>query len=444
MRFLAVYLHEVRVGFLSQFGDVYQFLAEDAYLANPKRPTLSLAYNVQGNEEATRQLLTQPATTLTRGLGRLPPFFNNLLPEGPLREYLAAERNTTINDDLELLAAAGNNLPGAVTLRAETPAESVQLKHAIDRQDKQLQPIEAPLIDAFSLAGVQFKLALSALDSNTRYTIHLEQGTKGDVIPIIGKFPSRQRSDMVYTEFAGMELTRLAGIETAECWIAPLSALDEMPYVKAPFSPTKEFLAVRRFDRVTGGDRIHIEDFCQVLSKIPEHKYGKRADYETIAAILLRATSAGEQQVGAYIRRQVVNTLLGNADAHLKNFSVIYRDGCLPELAPAYDQVPVFLYFDETPTLLINKSIDATLTKQTLQTYRLLYKQLGLSTVLASQIVKETIEKCLTLWPEAMHHLPLTHAQRNQITHRIMHLPLVQEVLKRSPFDARPNRRQTA
>lgn len=431
MRFLAVYLQQVRVGFLSQFGDIYQFLAEDTYVANPERPTLSLAYNVQGNEEATRQLLTQPATTLTRGLGRLPPFFNNLLPEGPLREYLAAERNTTVNDDLELLAAAGNNLPGAITLRAETPSERVRLKHAIDKQDKHLQPIDAPLTDAFSLAGVQFKLALSALESNTRYTIHLEQETKGEVTPIIGKFPSSQRNDMVYTEFAGMELTRLAGIETAECWIAPLSALDEIPHAKAPFSSAKEFLAVRRFDRVTGDGRIHIEDFCQVLSKMPEHKYGKRADYETIAAILLRAAHAGEQQVGAYISRQVVNTLLGNADAHLKNFSVIYRDGFIPELAPAYDQVPVFLYFDETPTLLINKAIDAMLKTQTLQTYRHLYKQLGLSTTLASKIVRETIERCLTLWPEAMRHLPLTTTQRNQITHRIMHLPLVQEVLKR-------------
>ncbi len=439
MKFLAVYLHEVRVGFLSQFGDIYQFFAEEAYLANLQRPTLSLAYNVRGNEEATRQLFTQPATTLTRGLGRLPPFFNNLLPEGPLREYLAAERNTTVHDGLELLAAAGNNLPGAITLRAETPSESAKLKHATDKQDRHLQPMEAPITDAFSLAGVQFKLALSALESNTRYTIHLTQEAEGEITPIIGKFPSRQRSDMVYTEFAGMELTRLAGIETAECWIAPLSALDETRHTKTLFSPAKEFLAVRRFDHLTGGRRIHIEDFCQVLSKMPEHKYGKRSDYETVAAILLHATHAGEQQVGVYIRRQVVNTLLGNADAHLKNFSVRYRDGCIPELAPAYDQVPVFLYFDETPNLQINKAIDAALTTQTLQTYRSLYKQLDLSSAIASKIVTQTIERCLTLWPNAMRHLPLTTAQRQKLEHRIMQLPLVQEVLKRraSPYLAK-------
>ncbi|BBO59540.1 type II toxin-antitoxin system HipA family toxin [Mycoavidus sp. B2-EB] len=430
MKFLAVYLNQTRVGFLSQVGDIYQFLADEAYWTEPYRPTLSLAYNVLGNDALTRQLCTEPATILTRGLGRLPPFFDNLLPEGPLREWLAAERHTTVNDGLELLAAAGNNLPGAVMMRAEWPAESVKLKHAVNQKSVfGPQAIEAPLIDAFSLAGVQFKLALSALGGNKRYTMHLEQGLDGE--PIIGKFPSAQRNDMVYTEFSGMALTRVAGIETADCWLAPISALDERIHAQAGTSPAQEFLAVRRFDRTMEGDRIHIEDFCQVLSLAPERKYGKRTDYETLAAVLLRAAVHGEQQVEAYIRRQVVNTLLGNTDAHLKNFSLIYRDGRMPELAPAYDQVPVFLYFDETPFLAINKKIDQILTAQTLKTYRELYKLLGLSTALAAQIVKDTIERCLALWPEEMRHLPLTVEQQHKIEHRINHLPLVREVLKR-------------
>ncbi|BBE08989.1 Putative regulator containing a HipA-like domain [Mycoavidus cysteinexigens] len=430
MKFLAVYLNQIRVGFLSQIGDIYQFLADDAYLSEPHRPTLSLAYNVFGNDALTRQLFTEPATVLTRGLGRLPPFFDNLLPEGPLREWLAAERHTTLNDGLELLAAAGNNLPGAVIMRAEWPAESIKLKHNVNQKSAfGPQAIEAPLADAFSLAGVQFKLALSALDGNLRYTMHLEQGLDGE--PIIGKFPSAQRNDMVYTEFSGMALTRMAGIETADCWLAPISALDERVQAPARTSSAQEFLAVRRFDRTPEGQRIHIEDFCQVLSLAPERKYGKRTDYETLAAVLLHAAVHGERQVAAYIRRQVVNTLLGNTDAHLKNFSLIYRDGRTPELAPAYDQVPVFLYFDETPFLAVNKKIDQILSAQTLKTYRELYKLLGLSTVLAAQIVKDTIERCLALWPEEMRHLPLTVEQRRKIEYRINHLPLVREVLRR-------------
>ncbi len=427
MKFLAIYLNEIRIGFLSQFGDIYQFFADEAYLTNPNRPTLSLAYNVRGNDELTRQLLTEPATVLTRGVGRLPPFFNNLLPEGPLREWLAAQRHTTVHDGLELLAAAGNNLPGAVIIRTEMPVESARLKHYIDKKKASIQAIEEPVADAFSLAGVQFKLALSALDDNKRYTVHLEPGVDGE--PIIGKFPSAQRSDMVYTEFAGMALTRIAGIETADCWLAPLAALDQgLHKVQQPIG--QEFLAVRRFDRTAEGGRVHIEDFCQVLSMAPERKYGKQADYETLAAILLHAAAHGEQQVEAYVRRQVVNTLLGNSDAHLKNFSLIYRDGCTPELAPAYDQVPVFLYFDESLNLSVNKKIDAVLSAQTLQTYRALYKQLNLSVSLASKIVVDTVERCLTLWPQAMRHLPLTLDQRLKIEHRITHLPLVQEVMR--------------
>ena len=77
-------------------------------------------------------------------------------------------------------------------------------------------------------------------------------------------------------------------------------------------------LAVRRFDRPRPGGRIHIEDFAQVFGVYPEHKY-RKASYGSIARVLW--LEAGEEAISEYTRRLVFNALIGNADAHLKNWS---------------------------------------------------------------------------------------------------------------------------
>ena len=85
-----------------------------------------------------------------------------------------------------------------------------------------------------------------------------------------------------------------------------------------------------------------MEDFAQVFGVFPDHKYEKRS-YRSIAEVLAIETTGAD--VAEYFRRLVFSTLIGNADMHLKNWSLIYSDQRTPMLAPAYDLLSTIPYW---------------------------------------------------------------------------------------------------
>jgi serine/threonine-protein kinase HipA len=100
-------------------------------------------------------------------------------------------------------------------------------------------------------------------------------------------------------------------------------------------------LAVRRYDRTPEG-RVHQEDCAQVLGR-PIGEQGKyEGNYETLGTLVL--ARAGREDFRALVRRLVFVVLSDNADAHLKNWSLVYPDRVHPRLAPAYDLVFVGAY----------------------------------------------------------------------------------------------------
>ena len=108
-RYLEVWLHHIQVGWLCEAGGSTRFVSTEAFQADSRRPTLSLSLTVPGNEDLTQAVLNNmfdPARYNQRG--ELPPFFAGLLPEGPLRQRLAATRKDIRDtDDFGMLAAAG-------------------------------------------------------------------------------------------------------------------------------------------------------------------------------------------------------------------------------------------------------------------------------------------------------------------------------------------------
>jgi serine/threonine-protein kinase HipA len=108
-------------------------------------------------------------------------------------------------------------------------------------------------------------------------------------------------------------------------------------------------LTVKRFDRTDAHGLVHIEDFAQVFGVYPDEKY-KRATYRLIASVL--ASETGNAGVAEFIRRLVFNTLIGNADMHLKNWSLIYPDRRAAALAPAYDFVSTIQYIRDPDAAL--------------------------------------------------------------------------------------------
>src|SRR5690606_30780087 len=117
--------------------------------------------------------------------------------------------------------------------------------------------------------------------------------------------------------------------------------------------PNEQFaFAIKRYDR-TGNLRIHAEDFAQVLVQYPHDKYSA-ANYEQIGRVLYTYSGDGLYDDQQFARRLLVNILLANGDAHLKNWSLLYQDRITPRLSPAYDIVTTNVYIDNETQFALN------------------------------------------------------------------------------------------
>ena len=102
-----------------------------------------------------------------------------------------------------------------------------------------------------------------------------------------------------------------------------------------------------------GNERIHMEDFAQVLVKYPHQKYNS-ANYEQVGKVLYDFSGDGLADAQQYARRLLVNILLANGDAHLKNWSLLYQDKITPRLSPAYDIVTTSVYIEDETKYALN------------------------------------------------------------------------------------------
>jgi serine/threonine-protein kinase HipA len=161
-------------------------------------------------------------------------------------------------------------------------------------------------------------------------------------------------------EFAMMELARSVGIDVPETKLLPVNEIHGLPSGIEALGD-KAF-AIKRFDRDPNGKKIHIEDFAQVFGVYPSRKYEK-ASYRNIATVIWVET--GETGIAEFIRRLAFNALIGNADMHLKNWSLIYPDTRVAGLAPAHDFVSTiaFLPDDNMALSFVDSKAFASLTR---------------------------------------------------------------------------------
>jgi len=422
-RYLDVFLLGRQVGWLCEAGRNTRFVPNEDYLADAGRPTLSLSMTIPGNEDLTRQILNNqfdPAVYSERG--ELPPFFAGVLPEAEQRRRLAATRkNPRDMDDLGILAAAGEDLPGAVVVKPANlekltaAARAYGVKGGAENLD--ISVPEQAVEGAAALSGQQNKLALSSVKDGKRFTLPV----KGRLSDLIAKLPAQGDDSQVFNEYVSMRLAAAAGVHTAVCRPLKLSQID-IPDLVDALGPESHFLAVERFDRAPGG-AVHIEDGCQALTLRPQQKYAKRELYIRFLRVIDRLSVRGIEDVRQFIIRQVVNALLGNSDAHLRNFSLIYYNGVNPELSPAYDIVCVAALpgFKGYGT---NVAIDKLQQHETLETYR----QVALDAKIAPRIVlaavKSAVEAAQETWPALLKELPAQEAIKNVILTRLATLPL--------------------
>jgi serine/threonine-protein kinase HipA len=395
----AVWLGDRRIGIIHQRGDHTRFALDEDYRDDPDRPVLGLIFE--------QDLLRPHASAL-----RVPPWFSNLLPEGKLRDWVADDRGVSVDREMELLAQVGHDLPGAVRVLTEdeSPDES-----GWDLADHRYHPLPLSPTDGhpgwrFSLAGVQLKFSMLA--DRDRLTMPAF-GEGGDWIV---KFPDREYDDVPHNEYAMMSLAAAAGIEVPELKLVHRDAIDGLPDNVWPGGEEWVY-AIRRFDRDDGRRLIHIEDLAQVCNIYPERKYS--GNYESVASLIYRRHDV--EALREFARRLTFIILISNGDAHLKNWSLIYRDPKIPTLSPAYDLVSTAAYRvgDGPEDLGLKFGGTKIFEWISVRTFERLQQKLGATTAELPDCVAETVRRTREEWPRFAEILSGNAALRRGVTDSI-------------------------
>lgn len=323
---------------------------------------------------------------------RLPPFFSNLLPEGHLREYLGAQANINPDREFFLLDALRDDLPGAIILQ---PANDVQQQHLSLETAGPTKVEHKEDILRFSLAGVQLKFS-AVLESSGGLTIPAH-GVGGAYVV---KLPSTRFKNVPQNEYSMMVLAKKLGMDIADVELVPTSSIRGLP----PNLPENfgDSLAVKRFDR-DGDHRIHMEDFAQVFNIYPHHKYSK-VSYGGIAKVIW--LEIGNEGLMEFIRRVTFSLLIGNADMHLKNWSLIYTDPQQPSLSPGYDFVSTITYLPD-PNLALSIAREKDMYKIEESHFRQMAMKSKLPEELVVRVMRETVDSFRSIWPQADSELPM-------------------------------------
>ncbi|MCM5555307.1 type II toxin-antitoxin system HipA family toxin [Pleomorphomonas sp. NRK KF1] len=398
---LNVDLHGRTIGTLTRVaGDRVLFAFNEAYIADPERPTLGLFFKDQAGALRTD---FPPVQT------KLPPFFSNLLPEGPLRRYLADAAGVHSEREFFLLWALGRDLPGAVTV---TPADGEAWPPEAMAPHGERHPPQSNML-RFSLAGVQLKFSAVA-GARGGLTVPAS-GVGGDAIV---KLPSSDFAGVPENEYSMMRLADLIGMDVPRVDLVDIDAIDGLPDGAGRFGG-KAFV-IERFDRLPGGGRAHIEDFAQVFGVYPDDKY-RKAGMRSVARVI--AAEGTDADIREFVRRLTFNTLIGNGDMHLKNWSLIYRDGRTASLAPAYDFVSTVAYIPgDRFALNYSRSKDFAAFDEDELSHLSVKASLPAKTVIDT--ARETAADFLGVWSREKHHLPMFANVRDAIDDLLSTLPI--------------------
>lgn len=274
-------------------------------------------------------------------------FFENLLPEGTALEDVLAALAMRDASTLELLGRLGQELPGVLSLLpADAQPEFLQTYRPLpfDILNARLRSQQPLLVSndqtTMSLAGAQEKMGLrwDARQGTLSESVGLSPTTH--ILKPDTRQPRYQPSAI--NEYACMQLARALKLPVPEVW---LLRVPEAAYV------------VQRYDRINVAGNIvglHQIDGCQLLGHGSGWKYQRQGGLASIPKLVeaLRALPVRGADLLQLQRWVMFNYLIGNADAHAKNISVLVDDKGY-RLAPMYDLLCVKAYGDEHLALYI-------------------------------------------------------------------------------------------
>jgi serine/threonine-protein kinase HipA len=317
----------------------------------PGQPRLIYTPEAVDSYEAGTPLLslTLPVRPERYPQGVVKAFLDGILPEGDTRRAIADELGLRANDTFGLMKALGRDCAGAIVVQpVEEPAPPpATTTTARPLSESELGDLIANLRNAplgvggrvrVSLAGVQEKLLLTRLPEG-------RWGSPVDGTPSthILKPEVRDLPKTVENEAFCMRLARNLGL--------PVADIETMKI------QIRNLIVVTRYDRHVDAsgrvERIHQEDFCQATGRPPNKKYQEDGGpaLRDIARIL---SATDPDSVALLLRAVTLHVLVGNGDAHAKNYSLLHEPSGALRLAPLYDVMSTLFYGDDRLAMYID------------------------------------------------------------------------------------------
>jgi len=262
-------------------------------------------------------------------------WFCNLLPEGSVRDAICDRLRIPRRDDFGLLEAIGGECAGAVSVgqqpdagqQVEQDLENLLIQFASEDESWALAGTPRRL----SLAGAQDKLAV-VRKPDGRLVLPAADAISTHIL----KPDSERLKGLTELEAFGLRLASLLDLDVTSCEILEVAG--------------RKALLVERYDRRRNAngevERLHQEDSCQAMGLPGEFKYQELRQVPSLAAIsdLIRTQARmGPRALSAFVDWMLFNALIGNADAHAKNLSILTSGDGTRQLAPIYDPVPTIV-----------------------------------------------------------------------------------------------------
>ena len=181
-----------------------------------------------------------------------------------------------------------------------------------------------------TLTGVQAKLSLDINKGGRNET------DRFTIVGLWGRYILKPQTD---------RFAHLPELEDLTMHLAGLAKMQVVPHSLIRFADGELCYITRRIDRTATGDKLPMEDMCQLTERLTEHKY--KGSYEQIAKAIQRFSAVPKLDMVNYWEQVVFSWITGNADMHLKNFSLYSKEQGKYVLTPAYDMLSTALVMPE-------------------------------------------------------------------------------------------------
>ena len=353
------------------------FSYDDSYRTNKSNSALSISMPLSKKEYSQKECL---------------PFFSGLLPEGDVKRRVSDFLHVSESSTLKLLQELGGECAGMISILPENKNCSVQKSYAFNNENYELLDDETlygffkninvrPLLKAkkelrLSLAGAQEKLPLVYFDK--KYYLPKSDAPSTHIVKPSG---DGELSTLSINEFVCMKLAQSCGLN--------------VPNVELKTINNTTFLLEERYDRIVNKKsikRLHQEDFCQALGIMSDRKYqnDNGPDIAKIYSLIQKECTIPLLDTKEFLKYVIFNFIIGNCDAHGKNYSLLYEKGS-SKLSPIYDAICTLVYPSLTKKMSMKIGKHYEILKVTKQDFVELATSINLKSSIVLKMLDETI-----------------------------------------------------